>query len=76
MYISYKLYIVHHKYKHPYIGFKLTAIYVSTYIPVSSLKFIACGTKVPSFILFQGDVASFRASDSIAINAMTSMRWT
>ena len=68
--------MVHSKYKHPYIGFKLTAIYVSSYIPLSSLEFLPCGTKVPSFILFQGDMASFRASDSIAINAMTSMRWT
>ena len=38
-----------------------------------SPQFIPCETKIFPFSLFQGDVASFRASDSLA---MTSIPWT
>ena len=41
-----------------------------------SPQFIPCETKIFPFSLFQGDVASFCASDSLVINAMTSIRWT
>ena len=47
-----------------------------TFYTDESPQFIPCVTKIFPFSLFQGDVASFLASDSIAINTMTSMRWT
>ena len=54
----------------------LNPIFSRTLYTDESPQFIPCGTKIFPFSLFQGDVVSFRASDSIVINAMTSMRWT
>ena len=72
VYISYIyiLHMVHSKYKHPYIGFKLTAIYVSSYIPVSSLKFPPCGTKFPLISSLQDAWHSMKRWMKIAINCV------
>ena len=63
----YILHMVHSKYKHPYFGFKLTAIYVSSYIPVSSHKFPLCGTKVPLISSLQDAWHSVKCWMKIAI---------
>ena len=48
----------------------------STLYIKESPSFSPSGTKVPCYSLISGRVAAFRASDSIAINAMTSIGWT